>query len=37
MSKMIDDIEDKYNNHKLTNTREIYVNKNNKIVTRAQK
>lgn len=37
MSKMIDDIEDKYNNHKLTNTREIYVNKNNEIVTRAQK
>ena len=37
MSKMIDDIEDKYNNHKLTNTREIYVNESGDIVTRAQK
>ena len=34
---MIDDIEDKYNNHKLTNTREIYVNESGDIVTRAQK
>ena len=37
MSKMIDDIEDKYNNHKLTNTREIYVNESRELVTRAQK
>lgn len=37
ISDMIDKIEDKYNNHKLTNTREIYVNETGDIVTRAQK
>ena len=37
MFTMIETIETKYNANELTNTREIYVNKNNKIVTRAQK
>lgn len=34
---MIKKIGKRYKNHKLTNTREIYVNKNKEIVTRAQK
>lgn len=37
ITEMVDTIEERYKNHKLTNTREIYVNKNNDIVTRAQK
>ena len=34
---MIKKIGKRYKNHKLTNTREIYINKNKEIVTRAQK
>ena len=34
---MIKKIGKRYKNHKLTNTREIYKNENNEIVTRAQK
>ena len=37
ISDMIDKIERLYNTHKLTNTREIYVNETGDIVTRAQK
>ena len=37
ISDMIDKIERLYNTHKLTNTREIYVNESGDIVTRAQK
>ena len=37
ITDMIDKIERLYNTHKLTNTREIYVNKSGDIVTRAQK
>lgn len=37
MFEMIDNIEERYKTNKLTNTREIYKNENNEIVTRAQK
>ena len=37
MFEMIDNIEERYKTNKLTNTREIYKNENNDIVTRAQK
>ena len=37
ISDMIDKIERLYNTHKLTNTREIYVNESGELVTRAQK
>lgn len=37
MNEMMDEIEERYKTNKLTNTREIYKNKNNELVTRAQK